>query len=523
MRALNALLAALVVLAPCALSGSAVAQVSGPDPLGQPSSAEWLTYSRTYDGQRHSPLTQIKPSNVGTLQARWIYQMADQRNLQATPIVAGGVMYVSAFNRIDALDARSGNLIWKYQRTPISTGAQRGTGIWNNKLFVTTDDKHLVALDARTGGVLWDVAVADGRTLAGQAPLVAKGVLIVSGNRPNGFIQGYDPTTGRHLWTWSAVPEESDPAYKTWGGQTPEGAPIWVSGTYDPDLNLIYYGTGQPEPQWAGESRPGDNLYASSVVALNPQTGQLKWHFQFTPHDVHDWDALEMPVLIDAAWKGKDRKLLVQANRNGFYYILDRTNGEFLQATKFVSRVDWLLSMDAKGRPTADPAKAPSVEGTYVCPSTAGATNWPSPTYDPALKMFFVVAQEGCGINLRDSAKPFAGTGYMESPKDREDWQLYTRAIDAFTGKILWDYKQVRSPHYGPGLMSTASGVLFSPEEYGRFTALESKTGKVLWNFNTGAMLTASPISYSIDGQQFVAISSGSNVIAFALPEGAAQ
>lgn len=522
MRLRLALLASLV-LAATGPAGAAPAVANNPataDPLLRPDPADWLTYAGGYQAQRHTALKQITTANVRTLQAKWIYNMADQKNLQATPIVADGVMYISQYNRIDALDARSGRLLWQYQRGPVALGAQRGTGIWNNRLFATTNDKHLVALDARTGGVLWDVAVAGGLQLAGQAPLVVNGKVIVSGNRPNGFIQAYDAQSGQHLWTWSPIPAKDEPAYATWGGQEPQGAPIWVSGSYDPELNLIYYGTGQPEPQWAGEGRAGDNLYSDSVVALNPDTGKLKWHFQFTPHDTHDYDALEAPVLVDAAWKGRPRKLMLQANRNGYYYILDRTNGEFLQATKFVSRVDWALAIDAKGRATPDPSKQPTVQGVTVCPSTAGATNWPSPTYDPALKMFYVVAQEGCGLNLRDTARNYAGTGYLESPKDSESWQLYTRALDALTGNVVWDYKQVRSPHYGPGLMSTAGGVVFSPEEFGQFTALAAKTGKVLWNFNTGSVITASPISYSVDGKQYVAIASGSNILSFGLPDG---
>jgi alcohol dehydrogenase (cytochrome c) len=296
-----------------------------------------------------------------------------------------------------------------------------------------------------------------------------------------------------------------------------------VSGTFDPEQNLLFMGTGQPEPQWAGEGRTGDNLYSDSIVALDIETGKLKWHFQNTPHDVHDWDSLEVPMLVDAVYKGQPRKLVLQANRNGYYYVLDRTNGKFLYGTPFVSRIDWSTGLTPEGRPMVTPGHAPTVLGSTTCPSTAGATNWPSPTYDPKLHIFYVVAAEGCGINLRDTAKNYAGTGYMESPEKGKEWQLYTRAIDAFTGKKLWDYQQIASHHYGPGLVSSDGGVVFSAEQFGQFTALDAKSGKVLWHFNTGDLITASPITYSIDGRQYVAVASGSNVFAFALPEWVTQ
>lgn len=489
------------------------------DFLLKPDAKDWLTYSGAYNGQRYSLLTQITRANAGRLQAKWVYHMTGQKNLEVTPIVVNGVMYISQYNRIDAVDGRSGRIIWQYQRQPLSTSAQRGTGYWDNKVYVSTSDRHLVALNALNGSVLWDVPVHDGLELAGEAPLIVKGKIIVSGNQPHGFIQAYDARSGGYLWSWSPLPSSDDPALASWGGQKPDGAPIWVSGSYDPELNLIYYGTGQPEPEWAGEGRKGADLYSDCIVALDADTGKLKWWFQNTPHDTHDYDSLEMPVLVDGLWQGQPRKLLLQANRNGFYYILDRTNGQFLKATQFVAKVSWTTGIDAKGYATPDPAHDPSVQGTNVCPSTAGATNWPSPSYDPKLHLFYFVAQEGCGINLRDSTRNYAGTGYLESPQEGQSWQLYTRALDAFTGKKVWDYEQLGSHHYGPGVMATAGGVVFSAEEFGAFTALDAKTGHVLWHFNTGDVITASPISYSVDAQQYVAIASGTNIFAFGLPD----
>ena len=504
---------------------SLVAQVTDQELL-KPSPANWVHYSGTYDSQRHSPLKQITPANVATLQAKWVYHMNQQEAIQAVPIVVDGIMYISQYNRVDAVDARSGNIVWQYQRPAITRGAQRGTAVHGNKVFVTTADggnNAIVALDKRTGAALWETKVVGGQgyRFAGQAPLIAKGKIIMSGNQPSGFIQAYDVETGKHLWTWNAIPQKAgDPGSETWAGDSWKvgGGPVWVSGSFDPEQNAIFYGTGQPGAQWSGEVREGDNLYTDSIVALDVDTGKLKWYFQNTPHDVHDWDSLEMPILIDAPFRGQARKLLVQANRNGFYYILDRTNGKFLQGTTFVSKVDWASGLSPEGRPILVPGHDPSVIGTKTCPSTAGATNWPSPAYNPDLRLFYVVAQEGCGLNLRVSDRPGAGGGYLESPNPGEEWQLVVRALDATTGKKVWDYEQISSFHYGPGLLSSGGGIVWAPEHKGQMTALDAKTGKSLWHFNTGDLIVSAPISYAIDGQQHVAIASGTNIFTFGLP-----
>ena len=499
-----------------------VAQVTD-QRLVKPDPQDWLMYSGTYDSHRHSALTQLTPSNVGRLQARWVYHMAGQETIQAVPIVYRGVMYISQFNRIDAIDARSGNIIWQYQRPPLTRAVQRGTAIFNHSLFVTGADGTLVAIDARTGHVLWETRVAPPGRLAGQAPLVVKGKVIVSGNQPNGFIQAYDAMNGKHLWTWQAVPQKAgDPGSDTWAGDSFKvgGGPVWVSGSYDPEQNLIFYGTGQPGSPWAGEVREGDNLYTDCIVAIEADTGKLRWYFQNTPHDVHDWDSLEMPILVDAMFAGRARKLVVQANRNGFYYVLDRTSGRFLAGVPFVDRVNWASGLTAEGRPILTTGHDPSVEGSHICPSSAGATNWPSPAYNPELNYFFLVAQEGCGIALRTSDRPGANGGYLESPKPDEAWQLFVRALDATSGRRLWDYRQIGSFHYGPGVLSTAGGLVFAGEHKGQISGLDAKSGKSLWHFNTGDLITSSPISYAIDGQQYIAISSGTNIFAFALPDG---
>ena len=508
-----------LALAGC-LAATAAAQVTDQGLLN-PDPQDWLMYSGTYNSHRHSPLRQVTPANVARLQAKWVYRMAGQDAIQAVPVVHNGIMYISQFNRIDALDARSGNIVWQYQRPPLTRTPQRGTAIFNNKLYVTAADGAIVAIDSRTGHTVWETKVAGPWRLAGQAPLVAKGKVIVSGNTPSGFIQAYDAESGKYLWTWNAVPQKAgDPGSDTWAGDSFKlgGGPVWVSGSYDPEQNAIFYGTGQPGSQWAGEVREGDNLYTDSIVAIDVDTGKIKWHFQNTPHDVHDWDSLEMPVLIDVPFRGQSRKLLVQANRNGFYYILDRTNGKFLMGTPFVTRVNWASGLTAEGRPILNVGHEPSVEGSHTCPATAGATNWPSPAYNPDLNYFFLVAQEGCGLVMRTTDRPGAGGGYLESPKPEEAWQLYVRALDATTGKKIWDYQQISSFHYGPGVLSTAGGLVFAGEHKGQISALDARTGKSLWHFNTGDLITSSPISYAIDGQQYVAIASGGNIVAFSLP-----
>ena len=509
-------------LAAALLAGSVTiaAQVTDQQLL-KPDPQDWLMYSGTYNSQRHSALKELTAANVAGLKAAWVYHMAGQEAIQAVPIVYRGVMYVSQFNRIDAIDARSGNIVWQYQRPPLSRGAQRGTAIHQNRLFVTAADGALVAIDARTGHTIWETKVAAPWRLAGQAPLVARGKVIVSGNNPSGFIQAYDAESGKHLWTWNAIPQKAgDPGSETWASDSFKlgGGPIWVSGSYDPAQNVIFYGTGQPGSQWAGEVREGDNLYSDCIVAIDVDSGKLKWFFQNTPHDVHDWDSLEMPVLIDVPFRGTPRKLLVQANRNGYYYILDRTNGKFLSGTPFVSKVNWASGLTAEGRPMPIPGHEPSVEGSQTCPSTAGATNWPSPAYNPDLNYFFVIAQEGCGLNIRSSDRPGAGGGYLESPKPEEAWQLYVRALDATSGKTIWDFQQIGSFHYGPGVLSTAGGLVFAGEHKGQISALDARSGKSLWHFNTGDLITSSPISYAIDGKQYIAVASGTNIVAFSLP-----
>ena len=490
--------------------------------------SNWLSYSGSFQAQRHVALNQIHTGNVDRLAVKWIYHVPRAEELEGVPIVANGVMYVPQSNEVYALDARSGRLIWQYQRAVAGRGRNRGLAIYERKVYLGTTDAYLVALEARTGGLIWETKMPGAVKYQGGAPLVVNNKVIIGAYGVSGSVDAYDAETGKPLWRWHALPEAGGPGSDTWIGVDPRkfgGGPTWLSGSYDPELNLIYWGTGQPNPDFVGDNRKGDNLYTECVVALDADSGKLKWYFQFTPHDVHDWDAVEIPILLDAQFQGQPRKLLVQANRNGYYYVLDRTNGKFLHGTPFVKSLTWSTGLTAEGRPMLVAGKEPTVQGNVVCPSTLGATNWPSPAYNPVTNYFYVLATEGCSVNYRgsDNFQPrgFAeqGTGYIESPEQEKRWQNYVRALDATSGKLAWEYKQVGSNRYGPGLLSTAGGLLFAGDNQGVLTALDARSGKPLWHFSTGEKITSSPMAYSVMGSQYIALISGPNVIAFGLQD----
>jgi alcohol dehydrogenase (cytochrome c) len=516
---------ALLLAAPLAL-----AQVT-PDDLRKADPQNWLHYSGQYHSHRHSLLDQVSTRTVKNLVPQWIYHMRGANRLESVPIVVNGVMYVSQPNEVHALDGRTGRLIWEWRRQAPLRGPSRGVAVHGNKVFIGTTDAYLVALDARNGSVVWEseLAKASDGYYSPVAPLVIKNMVII-GIAPgdhglNGFLDAYDVNTGERLWRWNAIPGPGEPGNETWSGDSWKtgGGNTWLTGSYDPELNLIYWGIGNPAPDFDGDVRKGDNLYTECMVALDADTGKMKWFFQFTPHDVHDWDGVEIPILVDREFRGKPRKLLVQANRNGFYYVLDRVTGEFLHGTPFINELNWATGLDAKGRPIRVPGVIPSVQGTKTCPATAGATNWMSPAYNPNTNLFYVVAQEGCGINtkgrdtFRPGGFPFMATGYVESPE--EPWQMYVRALDLTTGKLRWEYKQIGSRRYGAGVLSTAGGLLFAGDDQGFLTALDAQTGQALWHFNTGQAISASPMTYSFNGKQYVALTAGSNVVSFGLHE----
>ncbi|MGH9630760.1 MAG: pyrroloquinoline quinone-dependent dehydrogenase [Bryobacteraceae bacterium] len=512
------------------LTATAAAQVSFEDIRRSPG-ANWLTYNGDYSGRRYSPLKQITVDNAGSLTAKWVYHFQGSRRLETVPLVYDGVMYVTNTNEVHALDARTGRRIWQYKSESLTNArVNRGAAILGDRVFLVTNDAHLVAIHRNTGAVLWDREYASAKNgyFSTMAPLAIRNAVLVGvgggGSGQRGFVAALSPEDGREIWRFWTIPAKGEPGSETWGNFPAEwgGGPTWSTGTYDPGLDTVYWPTGNPWPDFYGGHRPGDNLYTDSVVALDAKTGKLKWYFQFVPHDVWDWDANETPVLLDANWKGQPRKLLIQANRNGYHYVLDRVTGEFLHARPFVKKLDWAKGLDAKGRPILTPGKVPSPGGTKICPSVRGATNWMSPSYNPETGLFYVVTLEQCDIYVASAKDPvpnsgFRGTGSEGIPTEPGEFSL--RALDALTGEVKWDF-----PMPGPGTMwagtvATAGGIVFTGDDDGNLVALDAKTGKDLWHFATGHTLYASPITFEAEGKQYVTIAAETNIFTFGLFE----
>lgn len=491
----------------------------------------WLTYSGNYQAHRHSLLTQITPANVASLRPAWIYQCREGGTVETSPIVVDGILYITEKPHIvTAIDGRTGRPLWTHRRTPAQDvpsccgDVNRGLAILGDTLYWGTLDAHLVAIDASTGRQRWDVTIADYRTghSITVAPLAVKDKIIIgiSGGEfgIRGFLDAYDAQTGERAWRFWTVPGPGEPGHESWAGDSWKigGAPTWVTGSYDPDLNLLYWGTGNPSPDFNGDDRAGDNLYSNSVIALDADTGALRWHFQYTPHDVHDWDSNQVPVLIDATLDGQPRRLLVQANRNGFYYVLDRVTGEFITGRPFV-RQSWAEGLDARGRPILQPDQEPTAEGTLVYPGITGAVTWPSPSYDPKTRLFFVQAQDDYAQMFYKLEQEYeAGAEFKGgSTRGQPGVEHYgvIKAIEAATGKSRWDFRLV-APASG-GVLSTASGLVFSGNREGNFFALDARSGQPLWHFQTGGMIVANPISFLVDGRQYVAIAAGASILVF--------
>lgn len=491
----------------------------------------WLTYSGNYHGHRHSPLAEITPANVSGLKVKWAYQFPGGRN-QTTPIVVDGVMYITSPNRAAALDAKTGRELWTWER-PMPKDYQsigfgrvnRGPAILDDKLFIATLDCYLVALDLKTGQQRWETKVEDykpGYSMT-LAPLAIKGKVLVgvSGGEAGirGFIDAYEAASGQRSWRFFTIPAPGEPGNETWAGdswKTGAGS-TWVTGSYDPELNLVYWGVGNPGPDWNGDSRKGDNLYTCSFVALDGDTGKLKWHFQFTPHDTHDWDSAHVPMLVDAPVNGKIRKLIVNPNRNAFYYALDRVTGEFI-AGRAYARQTWAKGLDDKGRPIVIPGTDPTEEGNLTWPALNGATIWYSPSYSPKTNLVYVATREVGATYFKRTAefKPgtfFAGGGERQIPAS-EQWGAI-RALEPATGKMAWEYKLLSAPW--AGVLSTAGGLVFSGSNEGNIFALDGKTGKPLWNFHSGGAVASNPISFSIDGRQHVALPADKVLYVFGL------
>jgi alcohol dehydrogenase (cytochrome c) len=493
----------------------------------------WLTYWGNYEGLHFSKLKDITPANVSGLRSQWSFQYG-AGGIESTPIVVDGLMFVTGpLNNAAALDGRTGRIVWQYRRSlpeDLRKGcmvmSNRGFGILGDRLYMATLDAHLVALDAKTGNVIWDVPVDDykkGLSIT-HAPLALDGKIVVGVTLAEcpgvGFVDAYDAGNGNKLWRFWSVPQEGDPARSTWAGSSAKhgGAPTWMTGTYDAETDTLFWTTGNPLPTYDGSVREGDNLYACSLLALDPKNGRLKWYFQFTPHDTHDWDANETPVLVDATWQGDAHKLLIQANRNGFYYVLDRIAGKFLFGKSYANQT-WAIGLDTSGRPIVKPNTDPEPGGSYVCADAFGNSNWASPSYDGQTGLFYVAVREGCGTYRRETKDPRVGEPYYGGDF-RRDLKVGTpgaiRAINSLTGEIRWSFAlETGSP--AAGVLGTAGGIVFGASDEGYLIALESKTGKVLWKYQTGDKIRSSPISYSIDGQQHIAISTNSSLVTFGL------
>ncbi len=537
-----AVLGAAIVAVTVAAQGVPPALVTSQELLeGLPADgSRWVTFGGSYTNQRHSPLTQITPENVARLVPQWTFQTdISGSRFETTPLLRDNVLYATGpLNLAWAIDARTGREIWRYKRELPPTGSltaccglvNKGFGVLGDRLFMTTLDAHLVALNMKTGAVVWDVAMADYKQgyASTIAPLVVKDKVIVGvaggefGIR--GFIDAYDAKTGKQAWRFYTIPGPGEPGNDTWAGDSWQrgGAGVWVTGAYDPELNLLYYGIGNPGPDYHSDSRKGDNLYSDSIVALDADTGKLRWHYQFTPHDLHDWDATQVPILADLTIGGQPRKVVMFANRNGFYYTLDRTNGKVIVAKPYVVTT-WAKEVDSNGRPILLPGNVPDEKGALTCPEIQGGTNFWPPSYDPAQRLFFVNAREACATYYAWRQEYVPGERYTGGAGQRAkgpDQRAYgaLRAIDPITGERRWEFEYI-TPSTS-GLLSTASGVIFSGDAEGNFLAIDARSGKFLWRFQMGSALHGtSAITYMLDGRQHVLVPAGSTLTSWALSD----
>jgi len=495
----------------------------------------WLTYGGDYGSQRHSPLTQITPQNVTRLVPQWAFQTDTLGKFEATPIVLDGVIYITGPEDLAwAIDARTGRQIWRYKRD-LPNGlivccgrVNRGFAVMGDRLLKTTLDAHIVAISMKSGALLWDTEMENFKNgySGTPAPLAFKDKVVAGmagaeyGVR--GFLDAYDLQTGKRVWRFNTTAGPEDPGHRTWQGQDAKawehgGGSTWTTGSYDPELNLVFWGTGNAGPDYYGDLREGDNLYTASIVALDGDTGKLRWHYQFTPHDVWDWDSTQVPVLADVMIGGQLRKAVLFANRNGFFYALERATGKLIYGKPFI-QTSWAKEIRPDGRPILLTGSLPSEQGTKVCPDASGGTNWMSPSFDPALGLLFVTSRDACGtfFNWQDEYKP--GEGFRGGAVSRleEFHHAGLRAIDVATGERRWEFPY--SAQSWAGVLSTASGLVFAGSS-GNFMAFDAKSGKNLWHYQTGSALYAGATTYMLDGRQYVLMPSGTTVTAFALPE----
>ncbi len=500
--------------------------------------SDWLSYSGGYLSHRFSPLTEINRSNVDRLKVMWAYQMpsagiAGAGLQETTPVFANGIMYLTESpSTVTSLDAGTGKVLWRWvpeiSNEVLNIGfprINRGVALLDDMVYVATLDARLFALDAGTGAVRWETDVADNDSGFSMtlAPLALDGKIIVgvSGAEAGvrAFVDAYDANNGELLWRTYTVPAPGEPGSETWQGDAWQtgGGSTWLTGSFDAELNTLYWTTGNPAPDWNGDVRPGDNLFTCSVLALNPDTGEMRWHFQYTPHDTHDWDANQIAVLLDGEFEGEQRKLLALANRNAFYYLIDRESGEYLLGEEY-SYQTWAQGIDDNGRPIVIPNTEPTREGTIVWPSLQGATNWFSPSYNPLTEQFFV-ANRRMGAKYFKSdvdyepGKPFLGGG--EQAMDGDEASGAIISLEVMTGKFQWEFP-LQSPPWS-GVMATAGDLVFASSNEGNFFALDAANGNALWNFNSGAHIRTNPMGFAVDGNQRVAIVGGRTLFVFGL------
>jgi alcohol dehydrogenase (cytochrome c) len=503
----------------------------------------WLSYSGTLFNQRFSPLTQITAANAKNLQLQWVWQSRSLEKFEATALVVDGVLYtVQAPNDVVALDAVTGRVFWTYSHQPAPDArtccgrVNRGLAILGDTLYMGTIDAHLLAIDAKSGSLIWDTTVASSaqRYSITHSPLVVKDKVIVGtaggdmGIR--GIVAAFDTKTGKEVWRFHTIPGPGEPGNNSWSGNSwmTGGAGVWNAGAYDPETNLTFWGTGNPAPDWDGRNRLGDNLYSDSVVALDADTGKLKWHYQFTPHDELDYDSTQVPVLADITFRGRPRKVMLWANRNGLMYVLDRATGEFLLGKPYV-KVNWMDGFDHKGRPKRVPGKVPTPEGTLIQPHVHGATNWAPPSFSPKTGLFYVAHWENTGTIVTEGLSPRpVGVNTRQTTMGQVNLQQFfnnddeaygvVRAYDPNTLEPKWEYRM--SDITWGGVLTTAGDVAFSGGKEGYFFALDARTGELLWKAPVGGQVNAGPMSYSVGGRQYVTIAAGSALFAYALPQG---
>jgi alcohol dehydrogenase (cytochrome c) len=497
----------------------------------------WLTYSGTTMSQRYSLLNKITPENAKDLTLKWVFQSKSLEKHEVTPLVVDGVMYtVQGINDVFALDAATGKTIWTYfyKPDPIARNCcgqeTRGLAILGDKIFLAALDTNVIAINAKTGKELWKTQVADPkqRYSMTHAPLVIKDKVIagIAGGEfgVRGFIAALDANTGKEVWRFYTVPGPGEPGNETWKGDSWKhgGAPIWETGSYDPDTNLTFWGTGNAGPDWNGDARLGDNLYSSSVIALDADTGKLKWHYQFSPHNEFDWDSTQIPVLADIQFQGRPRKVMLWANRNGMFYVLDRTSGQFLLGKPF-AKVNWATGFDEKGRPIRAAGIEPTKQGTLVYPGNQGATNWYNPSFSPRTGLFYIPTWENSSSTYFKGEEPPEFTDDKSFTGDRpkagavgEDVYSTIRAIDPQTGEKKWDHR-LDAPSIEAGILTTASDVLFSGGRDGAFYALDARDGKMLWETHLGPSVSAGPMTFMVNGAQYVSIQCGSSLYTFSL------